>query len=1367
MRSLKEKAKLQEINMTLREGDRVVKETDRYRYIARRGETVRGGARRGGGGEVLYLQMRNKRGGWGREIRASPLKTGGFGKAYRNQIFKHVETRGREGVPTPSNYKVNTTRFIDGTQSFRLVNTFKQATKSYRLPQLDITPRTKSRTVQFNLDVYKRAEIRQDDTLPGITINGVKYQLTKPLGQYFTIVVDVDKMKHELWKKWQKGWKVWEKYDGVDGEAWLTRLSEVLIESGVYENMEAGQAIQNYMSAVEGDVIIQFSHPRKPANPSTVQPISFLTQRVQDDARRPPMLDSRYTSYYSVGGVEGAVVYRNVQNYKPNLCALSVILETYRAPQNMNRLVERRRTSFINLMTYEALVAFLFPNRTLAEIQERGICFDELVPFFRQWKIAFYVYDVYNQLRHSFVPEELNQTIRPNVIRVQQHERHYYLMNNELPSLGKTDSPVIERGLTTTKTQVSFYYQRDRVDDDRVFVALTMEECVALIHTTNQKAAQEKEETKNEIKPYYVYTRDELLPALVFYLRKEWNMKVSVSLRSTSQIKSIKFNACTITSVCNSRCGELTYEKKDELAVYLKWSVRLYNSCFGNPAWRSEYNELTYRLLSENKPRAIRGSFSYNKKVVGYTKYDFSLYYTNILCEAEWLLRINGFDTLERYDGGDVDDYSLYYVEKIDGDRNTYPYRKYSLVYGKALKTSVSAQVEILGVLRVSHRVKNHVADKYRQALEDKELAEIPAIRKFLLNSTTGQFGCHLKSAWNARIFDSLEEAAEIGGGVRHFCVDGEQTDLYLQYTKVWKVLKDGYMPIHHWVVEQGIIKILQLREDLESVGYVVHNINTDCCDVGYDEEAEKRFREKFGEKYASLKTEHHKEKRLSIDKPWSVVLNDCFRVDEHEEDKLDEDGEMLLPNDELRFDEKEAVEVKGYDEWDVESVHRAIVLKERGNVCCVEAIYPGSGKSWISKKFAGRKLFVCPTNQIAIDLMDDGHDAVTLDTLFSSRMGRGGEMVMGELRDDFLVGGEKRCLWDYDYITFEELTLCPVDKIFKVKDFIEKQADKFKAVICNYDPFQNKSPDEKLDNIRDVRAYKLKICRSITGRYVLLREMKRNGNEENFKHYKALFEMLQKNDRTGMVRYMVENFRVVQRLEDIVDEVALAYTNPQCDRINQHTYARLHGDKPWSIGMKMIYRGKSQFIGKCKTRFFKNAEYEITAIDGNKYTLGGVALTLAQVKANFRLPYCKTGHSTQGSTIKQNYTIDINSSWCDCAWLWTALTRCTDIGQITIYYNENEIGSFQRRLRGMCFQLLRGYIEQDKAAGRSWKSGEYMTLDWMVEKLKCGACCYCGEPFDLSHDMGCFSFDRIDGEKAHTKDNVQVVCRYCNSIKR
>ena len=795
----------QEETMTTRRGNQAGPNSENYRFVTKT-EEVTGGRER----VVKYVQTKTARGGWSKRlIRASPLKSGGFGSGFRNLVYKGT-------VPPPAGYKVSKTLCDDGTQSFKLMKIpFKgEETRQMRFRDLETAPRRPQRNqvMQFNMDIFKKATRRVDASLPGIFIKGVKYQLTKPLGQYFTIVVDVDKMKDELWKKWQRGWKVWKKYDGVSGIEWLNRLADVLIESGIEENIEAGQAIQNYMSAVDDDIIIKFSNPRRPVNTPTVQPISFLTQRVQDDARGPPMLDSRYTSYYSVGGVEGAVVYRNVKDYKPNLCALSVVLETYHAPQNMNRLVERRRTSFINLMNYEALVNFLFPNHTLEEIQERGISFEELVPFFRQWKIAFYVYDVYNQLRHSFVPDELNQTIRPNVIRVQQHERHYYLMNNELPRLGQTDSPVTTRGLTSTTEQVSFYYKREQVDADRVFVALTMEDCVSLIHITNQKAKQEKEETKNEIKPYYVYTRDELLPALVFYLRKEMNMKVSVSLRSTSQIKSVRFDSCIITSVCNTQCGELTYEKKDELAVYLQWSVRLYNSCFGNTAWRSEYNELTYRLLSENKPRAVRGSFSYKKKVVGYTKYDFSLYYTNILCETEWLLRINGFDTLEKYDGGDVDDYSLYYVEKIDGDRNTYPYHKYSLVYGTALKTSVSAKVEILGVLRVSHRVVNHVAEKYRQALEDKELAEMPKARKFLLNTTTGQFGCHLKSAWRGRIFDSIGEAVEFGGGVRHFCVDGEQTDLYLQYTKVRKVLKDGYVPIHHWVVEQGIIKILQLR---------------------------------------------------------------------------------------------------------------------------------------------------------------------------------------------------------------------------------------------------------------------------------------------------------------------------------------------------------------------------------------------------------------------------------------------------------------------------------------------------------------------------------------------------------------------------
>ena len=288
---------------------------------------------------------------------------------------------------------------------------------------------------------------------------------------------------------------------------------------------------------------------------------------------------------------------------------------------------------------------------------------------------------------------------------------------------------------------------------------------------------------------------------------------------------------------------------------------------------------------------------------------------------------------------------------------------------------------------------------------------------------------------------------------------------------------------------------------------------------------------------------------------------------------------------------------------------------------------------------------------------------------------------------------------------------------------------------------------------------------------------MKRNNNQENFKHYQAVHQMLQNNNRNEIVQYLLQNCKIVHRLEDITDDVSISYTNDQCDKINEHTYKRIYGKKPLGVGNKLIFKGKSQFITEnkkqLKMRFFKNDEYEIVKENEKTYELkhsisGCQEVSKSNVKKYFKLPFCFTGHSTQGSTIDVPYTIDITSFWCDAEWIWTSLTRCTNWDQITIYYNKWVEQKFKNRVRDIAERLIRGYTEQDFKARRFIKSvDDYVDVDWITENLKSGSCIYCAEPFDVCGGMSNFSVDRIDNSLAHVKNNCQICCLMCNSIKR
>ena len=96
--------------MRLGNGAKVVKTAndESWRYILDR---VSGGV------ETLYLQVKNKKGDFGRRIRAEPLKSGGFSKAFLKAVNQV------RNLSAPPNYKVVTELYDDGTRTKRLVKT--------------------------------------------------------------------------------------------------------------------------------------------------------------------------------------------------------------------------------------------------------------------------------------------------------------------------------------------------------------------------------------------------------------------------------------------------------------------------------------------------------------------------------------------------------------------------------------------------------------------------------------------------------------------------------------------------------------------------------------------------------------------------------------------------------------------------------------------------------------------------------------------------------------------------------------------------------------------------------------------------------------------------------------------------------------------------------------------------------------------------------------------------------------------------------------------------------------------------------------------------------------------------------------------
>jgi len=115
--------------------------------------------------------------------------------------------------------------------------------------------------------------------------------------------------------------------------------------------------------------------------------------------------------------------------------------------------------------------------------------------------------------------------------------------------------------------------------------------------------------------------------------------------------------------------------------------------------------------------------------------------------------------------------------------------------------------------------------------------------------------------------------------------------------------------------------------------------------------------------------------------------------------------------------------------------------------------------------------------------------------------------------------------------------------------------------------------------------------------------------------------------------------------------------------------------------GLKLIYKSKKNYKYN-NIRLYINYDYEIKSINLDTFTIYDdiekmtMKLDIEMLK-HFQLPYSETCHSVQGMSIDEELTVfDCNiSSHTDRYYVWTAITRATDLNNVTIFvYDDKEV---------------------------------------------------------------------------------------------
>ena len=136
---------------------------------------------------------------------------------------------------------------------------------------------------------------------------------------------------------------------------------------------------------------------------------------------------------------------------------------------------------------------------------------------------------------------------------------------------------------------------------------------------------------------------------------------------------------------------------------------------------------------------------------------------------------------------------------------------------------------------------------------------------------------------------------------------------------------------------------------------------------------------------------------------------------------------------------------------------------------------------------------------------------------------------------------------------------------------------------------------------------------------------------------------------------------------------------NVTCKEVSTSIRQLLGKTTEYEIGEKLICR---EYFKSLKTTYDVNYEYEIVDTCDKYLTKKEVhsneetTVPLSTIRSKFIFNYCATCHSLQGSSISGPVTIfDWNHYFVDKKWVWTAITRATNLDDLYFYdYDDEDI---------------------------------------------------------------------------------------------
>ena len=934
---------------------------------------------------------------------------------------------------------------------------------------------------------------------------------------------------------------------------------------------------------------------------------------------------------------------------RSNSCMLNEIMNTY------EKYFEKSR--YKNL-TYNALCNLVGKKERK---KDNVVKIDEIKTFFKKYKLGLIVYDSMYNIVYNYKPEKYNTNIKPKNMRILVHNNHCYLLNNNIKELEHKNKEV---EYIKSKLSVGSKYKFRSIDENKTHTFKfinNLNDIVEHIKTTKDKM----------IKYFYRGDLRELLITMMKIHRYEprvffqHNRVLSLEFRIADKLCVISHpdydNMDDIMTYDVNENNYMKFKKADD-DFYSKIVKKEHMSMFNDDALK----------INEEYPKCA--SVFKTDDLLSGNGIDINKCYSWAMRSIKQIPIFNYFDNYLKYDNHIIEDYNMYVIQSYDTSPESIILapKKYNRIYGFKLKQMKKDDYEILYYIRPSN-IANVDFNKAVDDLYNTDLNNIN-VNKYICNKITGMLEKKYNHKSVSKLYTNIDEAnhyKNLYGGE----INAISDDLYLLVRDTKKLVRETFRPIKDMIYDMVSIKMYNLYNKCVAKGLKPVCVKTDCIIVDNSiEEIKKYFN--FDNMIGGFKLEKNS--------------------------KVKGYYPIQVENELLELHKTNINNISITNEWNTEEITNVFDKYDR---ILINATLPGSGKSHSVKNYKNKKiLFVAPFNKLCQSIRDDGHDAITFHKLL-------GLNVMNN-ECEFI---KKYNTQSYDVICFDEIYMYSLNQLTRIKLFMNARKDKkFIATgdLCQLDPIQN---EYLFNNIKNIDHKTTHAINSMFNNIITLKICKRVKTEQE-RHIlsKIKEEIFDENNKPFDI--LQKYFKVVDNMKDVKTINNITYYNFRCLRVAKHIHNKQRIPRNYKVVDGIVYYKGMNLICKKYNRspkIYVNYSYEIIKTGKKNFIIKDVCenntiiIPIEMISKHFRLSYASTCHSFQGLSVDNMITIfDTNTPRVTRKWIWTAITRSTDLSKIQIYkHSDNEVSKLKD---SMIKQQMKNKKENYKSFGTNIDKNTY-----------------------------------------------------------